>query len=158
MKKARAAAAVLALSLMLSACAAAPADEALLSCTVSVDCSDVLAALDALPDGVQELIPEDGMMLRPITVEFSEGESAFDAFVTAAQTAKLQYETDGSGESAYLVGIGNLYAGDSGENSGWLFEVNGEMPSVSCGQYELEDGDEVVFRYVRDFMEAMEES
>ena len=114
-------------------------------------CGDALAHADALDHKLLDILPDDGVMLPAVTVDFRSGETAWDAFLTAAQSAKLQYESDGTGESAYLLGIGNLYTGDAGDNSGWVFEVNGESPDVGCGRYELQDGDAVTFRYVYDF-------
>ena len=148
--------AALALALFIG-CAARPADKPY-RCTVEVVCGDALAHPDALGDArLLEILPDDGVMLRPMDVDFDAGDTAWDAFRTAAQSAKLQYETDGTGESAYLIGIGNLYTGDAGDQSGWLFEVNGQSPDVGCGRYELRDGDAVTFRYVYDFNEYFAE-
>ncbi len=159
MKRFRAAALalILAFVLPLAACAGRAEQSQLASCTISVICDNVLDNLDDLDPDKREIIPDDGVLLRPIKVEFSEGETAYDAFTRTARTAKLQFESDGDGENAYLTGIGNLYAGDCGAYSGWFFEVNGELPDVGCGVYELSDGDEVVFRYVCDYMAEFEE-
>lgn len=147
--------AALALALLIG-CAAKPAAKPY-RCTVGVVCDDALAHVDALEETLLDILPDDGVMLPAVTVEFSGGETAWDAFLTAAQSAKLQYESDGTGESAYLIGIGNLYTGDAGDDSGWVFEVNGESPDVGCGRYELQDGDAVTFRYVYDFNEYFSE-
>lgn len=141
--------AALALAVLIG-CAARPADKPY-RCTVEVVCDDALAHADALDERLRDLLPDDGVMLRPLPVDFEDGETAWDAFQTAARSAKLQFESDGTGESAYLIGIGNLYTGDAGDASGWVFEVNGESPDVGCGRYALCDGDAVTFRYVYDF-------
>lgn len=120
------------------------------TCRVRVVCGEALECADALDARKRDILPEDGVMLD-VPVDFAEGQTAWDAFLTAAQSAKLHYESDGSGESAYLIGIGNLYTGDAGDQSGWVFEVNGAPPDVGCGRWPLADGDELTFRFVADF-------
>ena len=51
---------------------------------------------------------------------------------------------------AYVSGIGNLYEFDFGGLSGWVYSVNGRMPSVSCGEYVLSDGDKIEWMYTCD--------
>lgn len=143
---------ILALALALVGCAKTD-DAPENTCTLSIDCTEAVDHPELLDAETLEILPEDGMMLDGVEVGFSDGQTAWDAFLSAAQDAKLQYESEGTGESAYLTGIGNLYTGDAGDMSGWVFEVNGASPDVGCGQFTLEDGDEVVFRYVVDFNE-----
>lgn len=38
-----------------------------------------------------------------------------------------------------------------GQNSGWLYYVNGELPQVGINDYILKDGDKVEFRYTVDY-------
>ena len=51
---------------------------------------------------------------------------------------------------AYIEGIGNLYEFDTGELSGWMYEVNGWFPNYSCSGYQLENGDTVRWVYTCD--------
>ena len=46
--------------------------------------------------------------------------------------------------------IGNLYERHCGGKSGWLFSVNGEFPEASPGQYQVENGDKILWIYTRD--------
>ena len=39
----------------------------------------------------------------------------------------------------------------NGQNSGWLYYVNGELPQVGINDYVLKDGDKVEFRYTVDY-------
>ncbi|MDR3072715.1 MAG: DUF4430 domain-containing protein [Clostridiales Family XIII bacterium] len=50
----------------------------------------------------------------------------------------------------YISEIGGIGGGTTGEMSGWLYTVNGEMPSVSVNAYMLKAGDEVLFVYSND--------
>ncbi|MGM9626294.1 MAG: DUF4430 domain-containing protein [Eubacteriales bacterium] len=43
-----------------------------------------------------------------------------------------------------------LYEFDFGDLSGWIYKVNGETPSVGCGDYVLSDGDEIAWLYTCD--------
>lgn len=45
----------------------------------------------------------------------------------------------------------SLDAGSNGENSGWLYAVNGVIPTVGMAEYVVQDGDHVLLRYVDDF-------
>ena len=52
--------------------------------------------------------------------------------------------------SYYISGIDNLYEFQFGDLSGWMYLVNGETPSVGCGEYKLSDGDTVQWLYTCD--------
>ena len=43
----------------------------------------------------------------------------------------------------YIEGINNLYEFDCGEQSGWMYSVNGWFPNYGCSRYQLKDGDVV---------------
>lgn len=53
--------------------------------------------------------------------------------------------------SAYIEGIGNLYEFDCGEQSGWMYAVNGWYPNYGCSRYALKDGDTVTWVYTCDY-------
>lgn len=40
---------------------------------------------------------------------------------------------------------------DNGANSGWMYTVNGEHPDDALDEFELEDGDRVIWHYVDDY-------
>ena len=122
------------------------------SCTLSVDCGDALRNPDSLPPEALELLPEDGMLLPETQAVFYEGDTAFDALRRTLEEKRLPMEFEGS--PAYVTGIGNLYAGDAGEMSGWLYAVNGQSPDVGAAEYKLRDGDRLVWSYVCDFNAA----
>ena len=49
--------------------------------------------------------------------------------------------------SSYVEGIANLYEFDCGEQSGWLYLVNGWSPNYTSDCYLLSDGDAVTWYY-----------
>jgi hypothetical protein len=57
-----------------------------------------------------------------------------------------------SGTRAYVTGINGLHEFDNGENSGWLFTVNGGVAGTTgANSYRLSMGDEVVWYYTSDY-------
>lgn len=81
------------------------------------------------------------------TVE--KGVTVYQALVDA----DLPLAVDSSSGSAYVYGIGNAIVNDS--KAGWLFTVNGEMPSVGSDKLEIADGDVIVWKYYEDATKAM---
>ena len=49
--------------------------------------------------------------------------------------------------NAYVEGIAGLYEKDYGDLSGWTYYVNDDYASVGCGEYILQDGDDVLWLY-----------
>ena len=123
-----------------------------LTCTLEIRCDELLDELDRMTPEKAALVPEDGVLLETVEVEFSGGESVFDVFRRCLREQKLHFEyVDASAyDSVYIEGIGNLYEFDCGPQSGWMFSVNGVYPGLGCSGYTLADGDAVVFRYTCD--------
>ena len=146
------------IALSLSGCAPAGAPEAspqaqeALSCTLVISCAPVLEHMDALDPDKTALIPDDGVFLSVEQASFSPGETVFDLTVRALQAQKkhIEFNTSPVYDSVYIEGICNLYEFDCGPLSGWVYTVNGVSPSLSCGQYALEDGDKVEWTFVCD--------
>lgn len=143
------------MALLLTACtgpAAEETDNADLTCTFSISCNTVLANMDLLTSGKEELIPEDGCILAPVTVPFSQGDSVFTLLqqVVKEYGIHMEYSNTPVYKSAYIEGIGNLYEYDCGELSGWMYKVNDYFPNFGCSQYYPEDGDVIAFVYTCD--------
>ncbi len=58
-------------------------------------------------------------------------------------------------ESGYVRSISKdgktLSEFDNGENSGWLYKVNGDLPDVGLTSYAIKDGDRIVWYYTDDW-------
>lgn len=142
---------ILLLVLVISlAAACAPKEEAAGSCELVISCETILAnedALKALSADKKALIPEDGFVVAAVTLDFYENETVLDVVQRYAQEEKLHIDVvDGS----YISGIGNIYGGDCGELSGWLFFMNGESSMVGANEALLADGDLIEFKYTCD--------
>lgn len=121
-------------------------------CTISISCTTLLDHLDELAPEKAPLVPEDGWILAPIEVSFSEGESVFDLLQRVCTEEKIHLEFTDTPiyNSAYIEGIHNLYEFDCGSLSGWTYSVNGWFPNYGCSCYQLQDGDVVCWQYTYD--------
>ena len=125
------------------------------TCTISISCSALLEHLDWCDPAKVDLIPQDGWILQPVTVTFTEGESVFDVLQRTCREKKIHMEYSDTPvyDSAYIEGIHNLYEFDAGEQSGWMYAVNGSFPNYGCSQYKLQDGDVIRWVYTCDLGE-----
>lgn len=123
-----------------------------LTCTLEVRCDTLLQKKTELTAEKAALVPENGILLETVTVEFEAGDTVFDIFRQTLRQEKIHFEyVDASAYSAvYIEGIGNLYEFDCGPQSGWMYFVNEVSPSIGCSSYTLADGDAVSFRYTCD--------
>ena len=96
--------------------------------------------------------PEDGWILKPMTVTFYEGESVFNILQRTCKQQKIHMEFENTPvyNSAYIEGINNLYEFDVGNLSGWMYRVNGWFPNYGCSRYQLKDGDVIEWVYTCD--------
>ena len=123
-----------------------------LTCTLEVRCDTLLGELDQMTKEKAALVPENGILLETVEIEFTGGESVFDVFRKVLREEKIHFEyVDASAyDSVYIEGVGNIYEFDCGPQSGWMFSVNGVYPGLGCSAYTLADGDVIVFNYTCD--------
>lgn len=89
----------------------------------------------------------NGIILDTAEFEIEHGDTVYDVLMQATSENKIQLETSGVGDSVYVEGIANVYEFDYGDLSGWMYFVNGNSPSVSCGEYTLSKGDKIEWVY-----------
>ena len=120
-----------------------------LKCTFSISCATVLDNMDKLDKSKKEIIPDDGWILEPVTVNFNEGESVFDVLKEVCKDNKIHLEFSFTPiyNSSYIEGINNLYEFDCGSLSGWMYEVNDWFPNYGCSRYEVKNGDVIEWQY-----------
>lgn len=92
----------------------------------------------------------DETFLSAYALEYQDGWSAFSALETACKDNAIPFVKTGSKTLVYIKSLNGIAEFSDGGMSGWLYEVNGERPSVGCGAHFLKAGDEVVFRYSLD--------
>lgn len=117
--------------------------------TLSAECGTALDNMDKIDQAInpQDVIPDDGMVIYPCEVALADGSTALDALIAAAREDRIQVDYSGTSYGVYISGIGHVYEFGFGAMSGWLYRVNGEYPQMSCGAYDLKNGDVVEFVY-----------
>lgn len=120
--------------------------------TLSIVCHKALES-ELLPEPVRAVLPADGVMLSPVTVELQEGESVWDVLQRVCRDNGVALEASWTPayHTAYVQGIGQLYEFDCGQGSGWVYSVNGVVPGVGCSGYTLKDGDVIRWMYSCDY-------
>ena len=81
-------------------------------------------------------------------VTVTAGSSVRDAFVTILDQNGIDYVEQNNG---YFPTIGGWSEYDRGANSGWMYRVNGSVPSVALKDYELTGNATVVWFYTDDY-------
>ena len=124
-------------------------DNAVKVCTISIRCKSILSNMDKLKEGKNRYVPSNGIILATSSVEFRDGETAYDVTKRACSATGIQIEASYSPvySSYYVEGINHLYEFDCGEMSGWLYRVNGWTPNYGCSEYKLKNGDSIVWDY-----------
>ena len=118
-------------------------------CTISIRCKSILKNMDKLKEGKNRYVPSNGVILATSSVEFRDGETAYDVTKRACSATGIQIEASYSPVygSYYVEGINHLYEFDCGDMSGWLYRVNGWTPNYGCSEYKLKNGDSIVWDY-----------
>ena len=119
------------------------------TCNITILCDTILNNMDNLTAGKEAYVPSNGVILDTSTVEFTEGETVFDVLKRVCEYTgiQLEYSWTPMYDSYYIEGINNLYEFDCGNESGWMYKVNGWFPNYGCSKYMLEDGDTSVWCY-----------
>lgn len=88
--------------------------------------------------------PKDrGTILGATKVNFKDGATIFDIISQAAKKQGITVDSRGSGATAYIEGIDNIYEFDYGVKSGWVFKQNGVSLTKSIGIAKVKDGDRI---------------
>jgi len=129
-----------------------PAEEKTYTCTISINCDNILKNWSMLDKSKQSCVPADGWILKEVEVEFKKGQTVFDVLkdITKKKSIQLEYSFTALYGSYYIEGIHNLYEFDCGELSGWEYCVNGKFPAFGCSKYVLKDGDKIEWKYTCD--------
>lgn len=110
----------------------------------TVDCKNAIDYGILENPNFAEILPQNGVIFSDSNVQFSEGESVMTVLKRALKAQKTVCQITSGG---YVKSIAGLSEKDCGETSGWLYRVNGKLPTVSCKYYTLQAGDRVEFIY-----------
>lgn len=122
------------------------------TCTFSISCATILNNMNKLDRDKTGLVPKDGWILKPVTVEIEENETVFDLLKRICMDKKIHMEFSWTPlyNSAYIEGIHNLYEFDCGSLSGWMYCVNGVYYNYGCSKAVIGDGDIIDWVYTCD--------
>ena len=81
------------------------------------------------------------------TVEINKGQTVYDATVKVLNESGISYED----RNGYIASIGNFSEFDHGDNSGWMFKVNGKHQSKGCKDIELTKNSRILWYYTDDY-------
>lgn len=118
-------------------------------CTIEIRCDTILGNMENLKPEKEGFVPSNGIILATAKIEFTDGETAFDVLERACELTgiQLEYSYTPLYESYYIEGINYIYEFDCGDQSGWMYKVNGWFPNYGCSSYKVKDGDVIVWCY-----------
>jgi len=94
---------------------------------------------------------ETGTILPSTAVEIKEGDTVMDVLIRTTRDKGIPMSfRGGTGATAYVEGINNLFEFDKGQGSGWMYRVNGIFPNKSAGVVPLLNGDRIEWLYTLD--------
>lgn len=95
------------------------------------------------------LLGLDGeVLVEKVSVDgFTDENTVFDVFKKMLSENDLTYKANGS----YVTEINGLAAKDYGNRSGWMYTVGGVYVLSYMNAQQINDGDEIIVRYVRDY-------
>lgn len=119
------------------------------TCTIEIRCDTILNNMGDLKAGKEVYVPSNGVILPTTTVEFTDGETVFEVLrrACASKNIQIEYSWTPLYGSYYIEGINNLYEFDCGQQSGWMYKVDGWFPNYGCSSYKLKDGEAIVWCY-----------
>ena len=122
------------------------------TCTISIECGTILNNRNDLNKNKADFVPSNGWILGSKTVEFTPGETVYDILGRVCKESNIQMEASFTPmySSYYVEGINQLYEFDCGSLSGWMYRVNGWYPNYGCSKYEVNDGDNIEWKYTCD--------
>lgn len=122
------------------------------SVTIEITCSSVLDNMNKLDSGLEDYIPDDGIILEKTEYQIKENDTVYSVLSRAVRENQIQIEVQGSDENAlstvYVEGINYLYEFSCGSESGWIYKVNDEYAEKGCDSFNLKDGDEIQWIYI----------
>lgn len=125
-------------------------DEYTYHCTLEIRCDTLAADLSKLTNAsLAKYVPANGTILAKTQFGFNNGETVYDVLYRNCRNKNIQMSaryTPMYG-SQYVEGINYLYEFDGGQQSGWMYKVNGWFPNYGCSKYKLKDGDVIVWAY-----------
>lgn len=111
--------------------------------TISIDMKNILNHMDLVDESTQRFVISSGIVLSSTQVSFTKGETVYSILQRICQEKGIPLVTS----QGYINAIHNIGEMDAGKTSGWLYTVNGEVPSVGSTGYRVKENDVIAWRY-----------
>ena len=113
-----------------------------------IQCHRIMNHKELWKDGIEEIIPKNGIYYSGC-IDYEDGKTVYDLLKKICKDNNIAMDSKYTPMygTYYIQGIGNLYEFDCGEQSGWKYSVNGDIPNVGCSSYSVKEGDVIVFFY-----------
>ncbi|WP_160719038.1 DUF4430 domain-containing protein [Bacillus sp. USDA818B3_A] len=95
------------------------------------------------------IVGPEGTILSSYKVKINTGYTIFDVVKQGAKEKGIVVDSTGSGATAYIEGIDNIYEFDYGAKSGWVFKLNGVSINKSVGAIKVKAGDRIECYYTK---------
>ncbi|WEG11764.1 DUF4430 domain-containing protein [Pullulanibacillus sp. KACC 23026] len=90
---------------------------------------------------------ENHVIVGPTKVTINNGDTFLSVTLRLLKTKGIQSSVRGTGASAYVEGIDNLYEFDHGPKSGWVAKLNQQSLTKSAGITAIKSGDVLQWVY-----------
>lgn len=88
----------------------------------------------------------DGVQKNFSALEWKEKQTVLDLMQLAEKHPRgIKFKHRGAGATALVTAIDDVASRAGGDS--WLYEVNGKLADRSCGVYEIQPGDKVLWKF-----------
>ncbi|MFI3141818.1 MAG: DUF4430 domain-containing protein [Clostridia bacterium] len=130
-------------------------------CYVTIDMTTAKDNLSAFTTAKASFIPSSGILLEKTKVYYTDGDTLFDAILSACSDnvcsdnckycsssgIQIEYQYTPAYNSYYIEGVHQIYEMDGGLMSGWMVYVNNESIQSSASTIEIQNGDNIILAY-----------
>lgn len=126
-----------------------------IKCSIEIRCDSILSNKDKISADKLEYVPENGVILDKRTITVKKGTNVYQVLAEVCQAKGIALDSEYTPMygSYYVRGIAHLYEMDAGDNSGWMYTVNGKRPEIGASGFLLSEGDAILWRYTCDEMD-----
>lgn len=123
-----------------------------IKCSIEIRCDSILSNKDKISADKLEYVPENGVILDKRTITVKKGTNVYQVLAEVCQAKGIALDSEFTPMygSYYVRGIAHLYETDAGDNSGWIYTVNGKRPEIGASGFLLSEGDAILWRYTCD--------
>ncbi len=91
--------------------------------------------------------PDDIVILDATTIPIEDGDSVYTVLERALKEKGIALTTTGNKNNIYVSGIDKYFEFDFGPNSGFIYSVNDNTPSISSSKYFLDGYEHISWKY-----------